>query len=81
MVAMEFPAERTLDGHLFYVIPEIRIAASDRLGLIITRLDSKETSGSVGQYTLVLRPSVDPYPLSQEAGNSLLPLFHGLERG
>ena len=35
--------QRTPDGHLCYALPEIRTAASNRLGLIVTRLGAQES--------------------------------------
>jgi hypothetical protein len=46
-------------GSLFYVIPEINTAEYNRLGLIVTRLDAKESSDPVGEYTIALRPGTD----------------------
>ena len=43
------------DGHLIYTIPAIDTAAYNRLGLIITRVDARESSDPVGAYTIVLR--------------------------
>ena len=43
------------DGHLVTVIPAIDTAAYNRLGLIITRVDARESSDPVGAYTIVLR--------------------------
>jgi hypothetical protein len=42
------------DGHMFYVIPAIDRAEFNRLGLIITRVDSSESSDPFGEYTIVL---------------------------
>ncbi len=54
------PAEtltrRATDGNLFYTIPEIDTTAFNRLGLIITRLDSREDADPVGAYTILLSP-------------------------
>jgi hypothetical protein len=46
------------DGHLVYVIPASRTAGYNRLGLIITRLDTRESSDPVGEYTLVLHTGI-----------------------
>jgi hypothetical protein len=43
-------------GALFYIIPALNPAEFNRLGLIITRLDTRESSDPVGVYTLVLHP-------------------------
>jgi hypothetical protein len=43
------------DGHLFYTISAIDTAAYNRLGLIITRVDARESADPVGAYTIVLR--------------------------
>lgn len=54
------PAEtlirRGVDGNLFYTIPEIDTKTFNRLGLIITRLDSGEDAGPAGAYTILLSP-------------------------
>ena len=50
-------ARRATDGHLLYAISEIDTGETNRLGLIITRLDSEEDSDPVGAYTIVLWPS------------------------
>jgi hypothetical protein len=47
------------EGHLFYVIPEIRTTQYNRLGLIITRLDAEESSDPVGEYTILLHRDAD----------------------
>ena len=47
------------DGHLVYVIPAIDTTVCNRLGLIITRLDVKEISDPVGEYTIVLHAAAD----------------------
>jgi hypothetical protein len=66
-VADEGPAEVGPDGRLVYVIPQIRTAASNRLGLIITRLDAQGTSEPVGEYALLLQPGAGP--LFEAAGD------------
>jgi hypothetical protein len=38
-----------------YVIPEVDVLASNRLALIITRLDPDETRDPVGEYWLTLK--------------------------
>jgi|GEM_PF-3756579 len=48
------------EGHLRYTIPEIGTGVDNRLGLIITRLDSEEDSDPVGAYTLILQPGHGP---------------------
>jgi hypothetical protein len=47
------------DGRLSYVLPAIDTTAYNRLGVIITRIDAKESSDPTGAYTMVLRPGVD----------------------
>lgn len=47
---------RGADGRLVYTIPEIDTGGSNRLGLIITRLDSQEDLEPFGTYTLQLHP-------------------------
>jgi hypothetical protein len=49
----------TAEGHLLYAIPEIDTGRVNRLGLIITRLDSEEKLDPVGEYTIVLRSRND----------------------
>jgi len=53
-------ARKITDGHLLYWISEIDTGETNRLGLIITRLDSEQNSDPVGAYTLVLQPSHGP---------------------
>jgi hypothetical protein len=48
------------DGSLSYVIPAVDTGAYNRLGLIITRVDDKESVDPVGAYTIVLRPLATP---------------------
>jgi hypothetical protein len=43
-------------GHLRYTIPAFDTAACDRLGLVITRVDARESADPKGAYTLVLSP-------------------------
>ena len=43
-------------------VPEIHTAASNRLGLIVTRLDVKEPSSRTKEYTIVLYPGVSHLP-------------------
>jgi hypothetical protein len=57
--AAEACAEKAPGGPLVCVIPEIRTAHTNRLGLIITRLDAQERSESAGEYTVVLRPNIE----------------------
>jgi hypothetical protein len=40
-----------------YVILAIDVTTYNRLGLIITRVDAKENSDPVGEYTILLRAS------------------------
>ena len=49
-------ARGTPDGQLVYVIPEIDLTNSNRLGMVITRIDAKEGSDPIGAYSIVLRP-------------------------
>jgi hypothetical protein len=58
--ASEQLTEQTTDGRLLYTIPEIDTGLANRLGLIITRLDSDEASDPVGAYTLRLQPNPGP---------------------
>jgi hypothetical protein len=44
------------DGELVYVVPQIDTAAHNRLGLVITRLDTAEGIDAEGAYNLVLGP-------------------------
>jgi len=44
------------DEHLAYVIPAINTAECNRLGLVITRIDAKESLDPEGAYTVVLHP-------------------------
>ena len=52
-------AGASADGHLLFTIPEIDTSVTNRLGLLITRLDSEEGSDPVGEYTIVLQPRHD----------------------
>jgi hypothetical protein len=61
-VGTEVPAQVGPDGRLTYVIPQIRTAACNRLGLILTRLDTQEASDPIGQYTILLQPGVSHWP-------------------
>jgi hypothetical protein len=54
VAAPEVLAAANADGHLIYTIPAVDTTAYNRLGLIITRLDAKEASDPVGEYTIVL---------------------------
>jgi hypothetical protein len=56
IAAPEVLTQLDADGHVFYVIPAIDTAKYNRLGLIITRLDSNERSDPIGQYTIALHP-------------------------
>jgi hypothetical protein len=51
---------KATDGYSLYTISGIDTATYNRLGLIITRLDSAEDSDPVGAYTIVLQPSHGP---------------------
>ena len=42
-----------------YVIPRVDTTTYDRLALIITRLDSDETSDPAGNYTITLSSTTD----------------------
>jgi hypothetical protein len=53
-------ANRVIDRHLRFAISEIDTGKINRLGLIISRLDSEEDSDPVGAYTIVLQPSHGP---------------------
>jgi hypothetical protein len=50
--------ERGPGGHLRYTIPALDTAAYDRLGLVIIRVDARESADPNGAYTLVLSPEV-----------------------
>lgn len=45
----------TLDGTLSYATPAVNTAETNRLGLVITRLDANERLDPVGSYTIVMR--------------------------
>lgn len=45
------------DGHVSLVVPEPDMAGVTRLGLVIVRTDTRESSDVNGAYTLVLRPA------------------------
>jgi len=47
------------DGHRFFVIPSVNTAKFNRLPLIITRIDARESSDPIGQYTIVLCAGAD----------------------
>ena len=55
VVAAEIHPRADPNGRLTFVIPAIRTAACDRLGLIITRLDAEEASDPLGEYAVELR--------------------------
>lgn len=55
-ISSEVPVRVNPDGRLIYTIPAIDMAATDRLGLVITRTDARESSDPVGEYTIVLHP-------------------------
>jgi len=57
--APEVLTEVNADGHLLYAVPEINTADTNRLGLIIMRLDTRESSDPVGEYTIMLRLGAD----------------------
>jgi hypothetical protein len=57
--APEVLTGKNADGHLTYVIPATDASAYNRLGLIITRLDSDETSDPAGNYTITLSSTTD----------------------
>ena len=46
------------EGHLRYVIPEIDLTKSNRIGLVITRVDACEADDPVGEYTIRLTPTL-----------------------
>jgi hypothetical protein len=48
---------KATDGRSFYTISGIDTGIYNRLGLIITRLDSEEDSDPIGTYTIVLHPN------------------------
>jgi hypothetical protein len=48
--------QKTADGRLLYTIPEIDTGVYNRLGLMITRLDSQEDLDAGATYTLELYP-------------------------
>jgi hypothetical protein len=48
---------RNSDGVYIYTIPQLDTSTVDRLALIITRLDSDETAGPAGNYSIVLSPT------------------------
>ena len=56
LTSPETLAEVNPEGNRFYVIPAIETAVTNRLGLIITRLDAQESSDPKGAYTIVLYP-------------------------
>jgi hypothetical protein len=58
-IAPESLTRVNADGRQFYVIPAIDTSVYNRLGLIITRLDAKESSDPIGKYTVVLHPDAD----------------------
>jgi hypothetical protein len=58
-IAPESLTRVNADGRQFYVVPAIDTSVHNRLGLIITRLDAKENSDPIGEYTVVLRPDGD----------------------
>jgi hypothetical protein len=62
IAATETLASVDADGGLAYAIPTIDMTAYNRLSLIITRLDARESSDLIGEYTVVLRPNVDSSP-------------------
>jgi hypothetical protein len=56
--AMELLSKSDPDGRQVYIIRAIDTALYNRLGLIITRLDARETLDPLGEYTILLRPGV-----------------------
>jgi hypothetical protein len=40
------------DGHLVYEIPSIETDEYNRIGLIITRIDSSESTDTIGAYNI-----------------------------
>lgn len=52
----EIPMRTSPDGRLIYAIPAIDRTTTNRLGLIITCTDARESSDPVGEYTIVLHP-------------------------
>ena len=57
--ATEVLTRANADGHLVYAIPAIDVTAYNGLGLIITRVDAKESLDPVGAYTIVLHGNAD----------------------
>jgi hypothetical protein len=53
-IPSEVPGRVNPDSRLVYTIPAIDRTATNRLGLIITRIDAAESSDPVGAYTVVL---------------------------
>ena len=52
----EILTEMDADGRLVYAIPALDATATNRLGLVITRLDANEDSDPTGAYTIVVQP-------------------------
>jgi hypothetical protein len=59
LTATEVLASPDADSRLVVTIPNIDVSTFDRMGLIITRVDAKETADPDGEYTLWLRPCPD----------------------
>jgi hypothetical protein len=55
-IAPESLTRVNANGRPFYVVPAIDTSVYNRLGLIIMRLDAKESSDPIGEYTIVLHP-------------------------
>jgi hypothetical protein len=53
-IPSEVPVRVNPDGRLIYTIPAIDTAATNRLGLVITRLDARESSDPIGEYTILV---------------------------
>jgi hypothetical protein len=56
--AGELRARSHPDGLRLTIIPAIDTSACNRLGLIVTRLDAREASDPLGEYTFLLRSGV-----------------------
>ena len=57
MTAPETLTSANAEGHRFYTIPAIDTSHTNRLGLIITRTDAKQSSDWFGEFTLRLHPT------------------------
>jgi len=58
LTSPETLTEVTPEGTLFYVVPAIEPAVTNRLTFIVTRLDTQESSDPIGAYTIVLYPDL-----------------------